>query len=99
MGRRPGCCWRPVLPRPRPSLIDLAVGAAPEIAALELLRACARETRPGVLALSAAPPVIGWLEARPALVDGAARRAGRAIGLRRDPALGIWAGHVHASAP
>lgn len=88
-----------VLPRVRPSLIDLAVAAPAELAALELLRAVGRASAAGAYMVLAAPAVIRWLEARPALLAEAARRAGRPLGLQADPALGIWAGHVHACAP
>jgi hypothetical protein len=88
-----------VRPRLRPSLVDLAVGAPAELAALELLRAAVRARGAGPLVMAAAPPVALWLKARPALQAEAAARAGRTIALRSDPALGMWAGHVHTAAP
>jgi len=44
--------------------------------------------------LVAAPAVIAWLDARPALVAGLARRSGGDVVLRADPALPISAGYA-----
>ncbi len=88
-----------VLPRVRPSLIDLCAGAPAELAALELLRRALRVGGAGALTIHAAPAVAHWLAARPALVADTASLAGRAIGLRADAALSIWAGHVQPACP
>ncbi len=77
-----------IRPRTRRSLIDEA--RRPGFAALELLRRAMRLVGP--VNLTAAPGVIAWLEARPALLAELARLTGGAITL--EPHDGAGRGHV-----
>ncbi|MFC3714231.1 ribonuclease [Sphingoaurantiacus capsulatus] len=83
-----------VRPRARPSIVELLQGDPAASAALALLRRGEREAGVGPRTLVAAPGIIGWLEARPALTAELARRLGVAVGLRADPRLAISASHV-----
>ncbi len=85
-----------VRPRLRASLVELYRHAPVEAAALALLRAGCRAAGPGVRELAAAPAVIDWIAARPALVAELERRAGAGVRLRADPGLAISAGHAAA---
>lgn len=85
-----------VRPRLRPSLVErLRLDAVPT-AALTLLRHALRLAGAGTRELTAAPPVVAWLEARPHLLDDLRTRSGRAVRLRADAALAISGGHVAA---
>ncbi len=83
--------------RARASMFELMQGAPVESAALALLRQAERATGIGVRTLCAAPAVIAWLKARPALQGELERRTGATARLYTDPALAISAGHVHVS--
>lgn len=83
-----------VRPRQRASLVELLRFEAVATAALALLRAGLRAQGAGTRELSAAPPVIDWLGARPDLVAELERRTGSTVRLRADPGLAISAGHA-----
>jgi len=85
-----------VRPRLRASLVELYHHAPVAAAALALLRAGLRAAGPGVRELAAAPAVVDWLSARPALVAELERRTGARVRLRADPGLAIAAGHAAA---
>jgi ribonuclease G len=77
-----------IRPRTRRSLLDEA--RRPGFAALELLRRAMRLVGP--VAIEAAPAVIDWLQARPALLAELARMTGGAVQLT--PRAGAGRGHV-----
>ena len=83
-----------VRPRARASIVELLQGDPSAAAALALLRRAEREPGAGERVLTAAPGIIGWIEARPALVDALARRVGAAVRLQPQAGLAISAGHV-----
>lgn len=83
-----------VRPRPRPSILDRAMLARDETAALALLEQALGEPRPGRLALVARPAVVRLLRRRPELLADVTARAGRPIDLVADPSAGE--GHVAA---
>lgn len=85
-----------VLPRPGPSILERARFETTATAGLALLDRALRETRPGPLTLVARPVVVEWLCARPALLETAARRAGRPLDLKADVMAGE--GHVETAA-
>lgn len=77
-----------VLPRAGPSILERA-RLQPEVnAALALLAAAQRETRPGALALVARPPVAVWLQGQTALLAELARLVGRRVDVRADAMAG-----------
>ena len=80
-----------VRPRLRPSFVEAV--RSPGFAALELLRRAARGTA-GARVLVAPPPMIGWLAARPALIDSLARLVGGNVRLQPDVGLGSAGAHV-----
>lgn len=80
-----------VRPRTRPSLIEAV--RTPGFHALELLRRAARHGH-GPATLHAPPALIGWLAARPALIEAAERQRGGALALHPDPSLATSAAHV-----
>lgn len=82
-----------VRPRSRASFVEVLRADPCATAALRLLRQAGRAA-PGRRMLVAAPAVIAWLDARPALVAGLARRSGGDVVLRADPALPISAGYA-----
>lgn len=81
-----------VRPKLRPSLMDQMQAEPARAAALALLRRGERAGGAGPLTLTAAPAVLRWVT--PGLADELARRTGRAVHLREDTALPIWAGHA-----
>lgn len=81
-----------VRPRPRASILDRAMLARDEGAALALLGQALREPRPGGLQLVARPAIIGRLKSVPALVAALEAKAGRRVDLVVDPSAGE--GHV-----
>lgn len=83
-----------VRPRRRASIVELIQGDPAATAALALLRRGERTPGIGARKLVAAPGVVAWLEARPALVEELARRTGTAVTLHADPGLAISSGHV-----
>ncbi len=83
-----------VRPRARASIIELVQGDPAATAALALLRRAEREPGVGGRTLVAAPGVVDWLAARPALTDELARRIGAEVALRAAPGLAISGGHV-----
>ena len=85
-----------VRPRLRASLVERLRLDVLATAALTLLRHALRTPGARGLELAAAPAVIAWLAVRPGLIDDLARRSGRAVRLRADPALAISAGHATA---
>ena len=82
-----------IRPRVRPSLLELLRADVAATAALRLLRHAERDGC-GDVDLVAAPPVVDWLAARPALMAELGRRRGGTVGLRRDIAVPMSAGHV-----
>ncbi|MBV8972389.1 MAG: ribonuclease E/G [Sphingomonadaceae bacterium] len=80
-----------VRPRLRPSFIEAVRDAVPT-AALALVRQAERGV--GGATLVAAPRVIAWLAARPALIAALTRRRGGGIALRGDPAVAMSAAYV-----
>jgi hypothetical protein len=80
-----------VRPRLRPAFIEQV--RAPGFAALELLRRAARR-QIGSCVLVGPPALVGWLEARPALLAALARTTGGSIGLRSEPGLGMAGGYA-----
>lgn len=85
-----------VRPRLRPSLVERVRGDPAVTAALRLLRDAERSSGTGTRTLTAAPPVVAWLAARPVLTAELERRLGTPVVLRPDAALAISAGHVAA---
>lgn len=81
-----------VLPRRTPSILERARFETVETAALALLAQAAGDGRPGPARIVARPAVAEWLAAHPALLEQAARRAGKALDLGIDPLAGN--GHV-----
>lgn len=77
-----------VTPRPGPSILERARLEGDATAAVALLAAAGRETRPGALRLVARPGVARWIEARPALLAELARATGRAVDVAADPVAG-----------
>ena len=63
-------------------------------AALTLLRHAERAPGPGSRVLTAAPAVVEWLAAMPALTAELERRCGAPVRLQAEPGLAISAGHV-----
>jgi hypothetical protein len=80
-----------VRPRLRANFVEAV--RAPGFSALELLRRAGR-AGPGSVALTANPAVIGWLAARPALVEALARRCGGTVRLHEDARIGMVGGDV-----
>lgn len=80
-----------IRPRTRPSLMEAV--RTPGFHALELLRSAARHGH-GSATLHAHPALTAWLEARPALLESAARARGGPLTLRPDPGLATSASHV-----
>jgi len=88
-----------VRPRIHPPLHESLAG--PHAAGLVALRQAALEIAANpsrALALRAAPPVVGALQADPVALDDLARRAGRRLVLRADPALAATAWVLEAVA-
>jgi hypothetical protein len=83
-----------VRPRARASIVELVQGDPAATAALALIRRAERDPGAGERVLTAAPGVIAWIEARPALVNELARRIGTAVRLQPQAGLAISAGHV-----
>ncbi len=81
-----------VRPRTRASLLEIWADA-PAAEARALLRRAALSGS-GRLRLVAHPRVIAVLGRNPAWTEALARQAGGAVGLRADPSLPIFAGHV-----
>lgn len=81
-----------VRPRPGPSILDRAMLARDEGAAIALLRQALGETRPGGLRLAGRPGIVARLRAAPDLVHGLERETGRRVELVADPSAGE--GHV-----
>jgi hypothetical protein len=79
-----------IRPRRRPSLIERIRFAPLESAACALLRRAERARNPGEQTLTAAPGVIDWLAAHPALLDTLSRRTGRTNRLQAEAAQPIW---------
>ena len=86
-----------VRPRQRASLPETLRADRAATAALALLRTAERSGCGGA-DLVAAPAVVGWLAARPALTAELARRRGGTVGLRIDAGLPISGGYVAAPA-
>ena len=84
-----------VCPRPGPSILERARLEPHANAGQELLAAALAETRPGAITLVARPSVAAWLASHPALLADLARKTGRAVDVRADPALGSNAGSGH----
>jgi hypothetical protein len=83
-----------VRPRLRASIVELVQGDPAATAALALLRRAEREPGVGGRTLVAAPGVVDWLAARPALTAALAQRIGAPVALRAAPGLAISAAHV-----
>ena len=83
-----------ILPRDRPSLVERMRGDPVQTAALRLLRQAERSIGTGARTLVAAPVVIAWFTANPALTVELERRLGVSIVLQGAPSLAISAGHV-----
>ncbi len=81
-----------VRPRRRASMLETLRADRVATAALALLRAAERGL--GRTDLVGSASVIGWLHDRPAFVAELAKRRGGRIGLRVDPAVTIYGGHV-----
>jgi hypothetical protein len=84
--------------RERASLPELVRSDPVAAAARALLRRAERDGGRGERVLTAAPPVIARLEARPDWLDRLARGLGAPLRLQADPGLAISAGHVHSKA-
>jgi hypothetical protein len=80
-----------IRPRTRPSLMETV--RTPGFAALEALRLAARGGH-GTATLHAAPAMIGWIEARPDLLEAAARLRGGVLTLHADSGLATSAAYV-----
>jgi hypothetical protein len=74
-----------ICPRPGPSILERARLEADAGAAIALLDLASREPRPGAIRLVAAPAIIGWIAARPELLEAVRRSSGRALSLSADP--------------
>ena len=85
--------------RVRPSLMERLAADPVAAAALALLRRGERAAGHGALTLSAAPPVIARLAARPDWIDALAARAGASVTLRDMPRLAISAGDASRAFP
>lgn len=83
-----------VRPRVRASLVERLRLEPVATAALALLRAGVRAQGPGSRELTAAPPVVAWLEARSHLLADLERRIGGAARLQAASGIAISAGHV-----
>jgi hypothetical protein len=81
-----------VRPRPGPSILERAQLDRAGTAAIALLSSATRWDGAGPMRLVAPPPLLRWIEARPALLEGLARSCGRRVDLRADPMAG--SGHV-----
>ena len=82
-----------VRPRLRGSLVEVLRADPAGTAALRLLRQAERGA-PARCTLVAAPAVIAWLDARPALATELARRIGGTVALRAEAGLPIFAGYA-----
>ena len=83
-----------IRPRARRSLVEIARLDAGGAAARALLRRAERSGLTGATRLVAHPVVAAALKARPDWLDLLARASGGAVGLRANPALAMWSGHV-----
>lgn len=81
-----------VRPRSGPSILERAQLDRAATQAITLLQAATSDTGTGPMRLVAGAGPIGWLQARPHLVETLARSTGRPVDLRADPQAG--SGHV-----
>jgi len=81
-----------VRPRPGPSILERAQLDRAATQAIALLQAATSDIGIGPMRLVADAGPIGWLQARPHLVETLARTTGRPVALRADPQAG--SGHV-----
>ncbi|MFN3944048.1 MAG: ribonuclease [Allosphingosinicella sp.] len=82
--------------RARASIPEIVRADPAAAAARALLRRAERTAGAGPRELVAAPAVVAVLERQPDWTAELARRVGAGIGLRADPALPIWSGHVQS---
>jgi hypothetical protein len=81
-----------VRPRPGPSILERAQLDRAATQAIALLQAATSDIGIGPMRLVAGAGPIGWLQARPHLLETLARTTGRPVALRADPQAG--SGHV-----
>lgn len=88
-----------VRPRRHASLPERIAADPARAAAHLLLRRAERVRGSGAITLSAGPPVIDRIDARPDWRDMLAQRTGRPLLLRADPDIPTWSGHAEAQHP
>lgn len=76
-----------VRPRPGPSILERAQLDRAGSAAIDLLARAAADPATGPMRLKARAPVIGWLQARPHLLNALADKSRRPVDLAIDPLL------------